>query len=60
MVINMWALIINGAVREVTDIDPKGRFHQSLKWVKCDGEVRQQMLYEDGKFIAPPVDEVEE
>lgn len=26
----MWALIVDGVVWEITDIDPNGRFHPSL------------------------------
>ena len=54
MVITMWALIVDGAVREVTDIDPSGRFHPSLEWVACDESVQDHMIYEDGGFYPSP------
>jgi len=54
----MWALIINGAVAELTDIDPAGRFVDTLEWVECppDAEVGHQYL--EGVFSppAPPID----
>lgn len=28
----MWARIENGIVAEITDLDPAGRFHQSMQW----------------------------
>lgn len=49
----MWAHIVDGAVREVTEIDPEGRFHPSLLWVKCGKTVACGDLYEDGKFSKP-------
>ena len=52
--INMWALIQNGTVAEITDIDPAGRFHESLKWVLCSAVVQAGYRYADGKFSAPP------
>lgn len=46
----MWALIVEDVVREVTDIDPTGRFHPSLSWVDCDAEVVSGNRYEGGVF----------
>ena len=46
----MWARIENGTVAEITDIDPAGRFHRSLKWVACDPAVKQGWKYEGGSF----------
>lgn len=49
----MWALIIDGEVRELTDIDPEGRFHASLVWVDCPDYVRPGYTY-DGEVFTPP------
>ena len=50
----MWALIDNGEVREITDIDPDGRYHEDFVWVVCPEEVRPGWLYSGGNFSAPP------
>lgn len=49
----MWAYVLDGLVAEVSDIDPKGRFHESLIWVKCPSGVGQGWLYDGSKFVAP-------
>lgn len=49
----MWARIEDGVVRELTDVDPAGRFHPDLVWVECGEEVCQGCLYQGGKFSAP-------
>lgn len=49
----MWARIENGAVAEITDIDPAGRFHPALKWQACGSDVRPGWSYIDGDFAAP-------
>ncbi|SDC64515.1 Phage tail assembly chaperone protein [Pseudomonas guariconensis] len=49
----MWALIVDGAVREVTEIDPAGRFHPTLTWVGCGAEVAPGDRYDDGAFWPP-------
>lgn len=54
----MWALIINGAVFEITDIDPEERFHPSLEWVACDETVSVGMEYDGVNFTQP--DQVQE
>lgn len=46
----MWALIENGAVKEITDIDPEGRFHPDLEWIACDESVAAGDHYSDGVF----------
>jgi hypothetical protein len=53
----LWALIVDGAVREITDTDPAGRYHPSLHWQPCDGEVREGDLWTGTAFALPlPVD----
>lgn len=49
----MWALIIDGEVRDVTSIDPDGRFHPSITWVKCPADTQTGYLY-DGLSFNPP------
>ncbi|MCL8309008.1 DUF4376 domain-containing protein [Pseudomonas putida] len=52
----MWALIIGGTVRELTDVDPIGRFHPAMSWVPCGESVAEGDLYEDGIFSRSPND----
>lgn len=51
----MWALIQNDAVIELTDIDPKNRFHPSVLWVPV-GESGAQVgwAYQSGIFKSSP------
>ena len=49
----MWARIEENIVVELTDIDPKGRFHASLKWVKCLASTLLGSLYDGKKFSDP-------
>lgn len=53
-----WALILDGAVTEITDLDPAGRFVEALVWVECGPEVEVGYTYADDEFSppAPPVD----
>lgn len=52
----MWALIIDGAVREVTEIDPAGRFHPSIEWRECGPDVCAGFTWSaEGGFKAPGV-----
>ncbi|WP_372918769.1 hypothetical protein [Sandarakinorhabdus sp.] len=53
-----WALIVNGAVREITDTDPTGRFHASLQWQLCDAAVQPGDVRTAGGFTAPPQTDV--
>lgn len=50
----MWALVIDGVVRELTPVDPIGRFHPSLEWKPCTVDVVPGWLHDGEKFIAPP------
>jgi hypothetical protein len=53
----LWALVVDGIVREITDTDPAGRYHPSLHWQPCDGEVREGDLWTgEGFALAPPAD----
>lgn len=49
----MWARIANGTVVEITEQDPKGRFHPSIEWVACDGQVAPGWTYDGGAFSPP-------
>lgn len=49
----MWARIESNTVNELTAIDPEGRYHPSLIWVKCPEDVRQGWTYSDGVFSPP-------
>lgn len=53
MVMNMWARIENGTVAEITDIDPVGRFHPSLEWVRCGEDVLPGWAYDGQSFVEP-------
>lgn len=48
-----WARIEEGVVREITDIDPEGRFHPSLIWAECEPETVVGYTYSDGEFVSP-------
>ncbi len=50
----LWALIVDGQVREITDTDPAGRFHPSLHWVPCDGETRPGDVWTGEAFALAP------
>lgn len=53
MVMTMWARIENGAVAELTAIDPAGRFHPSLEWAACPEDVQPRWTY-NGTVYSPP------
>lgn len=50
----MWALIIDGTVREITEIDPVGRFHPSLEWIACASTVVPGDRYVGDGFVSAP------
>jgi hypothetical protein len=50
----LWALVVDGTVREITDTDPAGRYHPSLHWQPCDSAVREGDLWTGGAFALPP------
>lgn len=49
-----WALVIEGSVREITEIDPAGRFHPSLEWVEAGADVEPGWQYDGSGFTPPP------
>ncbi|VVO92667.1 hypothetical protein PS870_02401 [Pseudomonas fluorescens] len=51
----MWARIEDGTVAETTDIDPAGRFHESLIWLPCGVEVDQRWHW-NGHTFTPPAE----
>lgn len=50
----MWALIEEGKVKELTNIDPNGRFHPSLVWVECGDEVKAGYVFDGSDFFESP------
>ena len=58
MVMTMWARIENGAVAEITALDPTGRYHPSLHWEPCGVEVLPGWTFDGQAFavavIVPP------
>ena len=50
----MWARIENNVVMELTDIDPTGRYHDSLIWVECPPDTQRGYIYNSGEFTPPP------
>lgn len=50
----MWALIINGVVSEVTEINPEGRFVSELEWVECSAQVGPGWAFDGANFLEPP------
>lgn len=55
----MWARIDSNKVVELTDVDPQGRFHESLVWVACEANVKEGWTYLKNKFT-PPVENKDE
>lgn len=49
----MWALIKAGTVKEVTSIDPAGRFHSELDWRSCHPDVQPGWTFIKDQFKAP-------
>ena len=49
-----WIRLEHTQVVETTDIDPKGRFHPDLKWIKAAPHVQAGMVKQaDGSFAWP-------
>ncbi|WP_254204182.1 hypothetical protein [Aeromonas sp. FDAARGOS 1408] len=36
----MWARVEENEVKELTGVDPEGRYHESMTWVPCDDGVQ--------------------
>ncbi|CAB3678039.1 Uncharacterised protein [Achromobacter insolitus] len=51
-----WALIVDGKVAEITDVDPAGRYHPDLLWIACEESVEVGDSYSDGEFQKPRAD----
>ncbi|EKT4494002.1 hypothetical protein QEM27_001709 [Pseudomonas putida] len=56
----MWALVIAGKVQETTDTDPAGRYHPSLQWFACDGEVQSGWAHDGQTFVCLDVVSLED
>lgn len=52
----MWALIVDGRVHEVTDVNPDGRFHPSMDWCPCPDGVKQGWSDDWSPPTSPSVD----
>lgn len=50
----MWALIQDGTVAEITDIDPAGRFHPSIQWVACADDAKPGWQFDGEQCLPPP------
>lgn len=54
----MWARIENNVVMELTDTNPKGRFHKDLVWKLCNPSVQAGWIYEGSEFVpATPIEQ---
>ncbi len=51
-----WALIVDGKVAEITEVDPTGRYHPDLQWIACEGSVAVGDFYDEGQFQKPEAD----
>jgi hypothetical protein len=59
MDIQLWARVEAGTVREITEIDPAGRFHPDFVWVPCGAEVSVGDGFDGEVFLPPPPPEIE-
>lgn len=50
----IWALLIDGIVREITDLDPEGRFHKDLVWIEAEEGVEPGWTHDGEEFAPPP------
>ena len=48
-----WALVVDGIVVEITDIDPSGRFHPDMVWIPCGDEIIAGSIFDGVGFSAP-------
>ena len=49
----MWARIDNGTVAEITDLNPEGRFHPSIKWVSVPADTKAGMVKDGSEYRWP-------
>jgi len=52
-----WALIVEGRVTEITDLDPQGRYPVELNWQPCPDNTQIGDTYNNGvyaPYVAPP------
>ena len=50
-----WCRIENNIVKELTNKNPHGRFHESLIWIECEDNVDCDWVYENGVFDKPKI-----
>jgi hypothetical protein len=50
----IWALIENKQVVELTDIDPEGRFHPSMRWLAAPEGVQVGWLHDEENGFGEP------
>lgn len=55
----MWAQVISDQVTEVTDLDPRHRYHPDIVWRECSPETKPGWRVQNGKFT-PPLDQAQE
>ncbi|WP_176511554.1 phage tail assembly chaperone [Pseudomonas faucium] len=55
----MWAQVISDQVTEVTDLDPRHRYHPDIVWRECSPEIKPGWRVQNGKFT-PPLDQAQE
>lgn len=56
----MWARIKGDRVAEITDLDPKGRFHPSMQWVACSADTQPGWHYDGEQCTPPPPEPLED
>lgn len=56
----MWARIENNIVKELTNVDPTGRFHPSLIWISCSSYCESGWIYDGINFNSPSEPSLEE
>lgn len=50
---SLWALIVDGRVHEITDIDPADRFTPDLDWRACAGDVNVGWVVVEDTIVPP-------
>jgi hypothetical protein len=55
----MWTRLESNVAVEFTDIDPVGRFHESLMWVACPEDLTPgSVMNQDGSWTYAPKIEI--